>query len=182
MAGAHQLKRDTKDFGKVRDLDPLLVLSEETRAEIDRWVAKFPPERKRSAIIQALMAAQRQNGGWLSDEMITAVTGYLSLPPAWGYEVATFYSMFDLKPTGRHKVSVCTNISCWLCGAEDLLGHIERKLACKLGETTADGRITLKREEECLAGCTGAPMMWIDGVYHENVTPERADQILDALD
>jgi NADH-quinone oxidoreductase subunit E len=97
------------------------------------------------------------------------------------YEVATFYSMFETRPVGRHHVSVCTNISCMLRGAEELLAHIERKLGIKTGESTADGRIYLKREEECLAACTGAPMMMVDHVYHEDLTPERADRILDEL-
>ncbi|MCS6781553.1 MAG: NAD(P)H-dependent oxidoreductase subunit E, partial [Geminicoccaceae bacterium] len=118
----------TGNFARVEGVDPNRALSAETRARIDRWVAKFPPERKRSALIQALMAAQDQNGGWLSDELIAAVAKYLGLPPVWAYEVATFYSMFDLKPVGRHKVAICTNISCWLNGAEEIVRHCERKL------------------------------------------------------
>jgi NADH-quinone oxidoreductase subunit E len=123
-------------------------------------------------VIQALMAAQEQNGGWLTDELMAAVAKYLDLPPVWAYEVATFYSMFDLKPVGKHKVAICTNISCWLNGAEDLVRHAEKKLGCKHGGTSPDGRITLKVEEECLAACAGAPMMVIDGHYHE-LTPRR---------
>ena len=90
-------------------------------------MAKFPPDRKRSAVIQGLMAAQEQNGGWLTDELIAAVAKYLDLPPVWAYEVATFYSMFDLKPVGRNKVAICTNISCWLNGAEDLVRALPRR-------------------------------------------------------
>ena len=100
------------------------LLSEETRATIDSWVARFPADRKRSAVIQSLMAAQDQNGGWLTNELIEAVARYLDLPPVWAAEVASFYSMFDLKPVGRHKVNVCTNISCQLLGAEELLHHV----------------------------------------------------------
>jgi NADH-quinone oxidoreductase subunit E len=181
MAAQNQLKRKTPDFERVRDVDPMLVLSDATRATIEHWRAKFPPERQRSALIQGLMAAQVQNGGWLNDEMITAVTRYLDLPPAWGYEVASFYSMFDLKPVGRHKVAICTNISCMLCGSAAIVEHVEKKLGCKLGETTADGRITLKVEEECLAACVQAPMMMVDGHYHEHLTPEKVDAILDGL-
>ena len=157
------------------------LLSEATRERIDHWVAKFPPEQKRSAVIQALMAAQDQNGGWLTRELTEAVAEYLELPPVWAYEVASFYSMFDLEPVGRHKVNICTNISCWLNGAEDVVRHVENKLGIKLGQTTADGRITLKVEEECLAACCGAPMMVVDGHYHENLTPERVDEILEGL-
>jgi NADH-quinone oxidoreductase subunit E len=158
------------------------LLEPGTREKIDHWVAKFPADRKRSAIIQSLIAAQDQNGGWLSPEIITAVAAYLDIPAAWAYEVASFYSMFDLEPVGRHKVAICTNISCHLCGAGDILRYVEEKLDARLGETTADGRITLVKEEECLAGCIGAPMMLVNGHYHENLTPEKVDQILDTLE
>ncbi|MDJ0655429.1 MAG: NADH-quinone oxidoreductase subunit NuoE [Xanthomonadales bacterium] len=158
------------------------ILTEKTRSRIDHWLGKFPPEQKRSAIIQSLMAAQDQNGGWLSKDIITAVARYLDIPAAWAYEVASFYSMFDLHPVGRHKISICTNISCWLCGAEDVVGHVEKKLGISLGQTTEDGRITLIQEEECLAGCVGAPMMIVDGHYHEHLTPEKVDDILDGLE
>jgi NADH-quinone oxidoreductase subunit E len=158
------------------------LLNEGTRASIDHWVSKFPPEQKRSALIQALIAAQKQNGGWVSKDMIEAVADYLDLPPVWAYEVASFYSMIDQKPVGRHKVNICTNISCWLNGAEDLVSHVERKLGVKLGETTSDDRITLVVEEECLAACCGAPMMVVDGHYHENLDTDKVDKILDGLD
>ncbi len=156
-------------------------LSEHTRREIDHWVAKFPPGRQRSAVLSALRAAQEQNEGYLTPELIEAVAEHLSLPPIQVYEVATFYSMFELHPCGRHHVSICTNISCMLRGADDLVAHVEKKLGIRLGESTADRRIFLKREEECLAACTGAPMMMVDHVYHEYLTPEKADEILDAL-
>jgi NADH-quinone oxidoreductase subunit E len=97
------------------------------------------------------------------------------------YEVATFYSMFETHPCGRHHVSICTNISCMLRGAEDLVAHVERRLGIKQGESTADGRIFLKQEEECLAACTGGPMMMVDHVYHENLTTADVDRILDEL-
>jgi len=158
------------------------LLNDETRATIDHWVAKFPPDRKRSALIQSLMAAQEQNGGWITRELTEAVADYLELPPVWAHEVVSFYSMFFTRPVGRHKVNICTNISCWLNGAEGIVDHAERKLGVKLGGTTEDGRITLVREEECLAGCCGAPMMVVDGHYHENLDVERLDRILDGLE
>jgi NADH-quinone oxidoreductase subunit E len=158
------------------------LLNEETRSTIDHWAAKFPPDKKRSALIQALLAAQKQNGGWVSRDMIEAVADYLELPPVWAYEVASFYSMIDQQPVGRHKVNICTNISCWLNGAEELVEHIENKLGIKLGETTADERITLAVEEECLAACCGAPMMVVDGHYHENLDKDKLDEILDGLE
>ena len=158
------------------------LLSAKTREAIDHWAAKFPPEQKRSALIQALMAAQVQNEGSLNRELIEAVAAYLDLPPVWAHEVASFYSMFDLHPKGRHKVNICTNISCWLNGAEDVVAHAEKKLGINTGETTPDGRISLIREEECLAACCGAPMMVVDGHYHENLDLEKLDAILDGLD
>ena len=158
------------------------LLNEDTRADIDHWVGKFPPEHKRSALIQALIAAQHQNGGWVSKDMIEAVADYLELPPGWAYEVASFYSMIDQKPVGRHKVNICTNISCWLNGADDVVAHAEKKLGVTLGGTTSDGRITLVKEEECLAGCCGAPMMIVDGHYHENLDLDQLDAILEGLE
>ena len=156
-------------------------LNEHTRAEIDHWVGKFPPGRQRSATIAALRAAQEQNHGHLTSELMNAVAEYLHLPPIQVYEVASFYSMFEIAPCGRHHVSICTNISCMLRGGEDLVAHAERKLGIRLGESTPDGRILLKREEECLAACTGAPMMMVDHVFHEHLTPEKVDRILDEL-
>ena len=171
----------TGNFEACQNVDPMVALSEATRAHIDHWVAKFPPDRKRSAVIQGLFVAQERNGGWLTDEIIAAVAKYLGIPPVWAYEVATFYSMFDLAPVGRHKVAICTNISCWLNGAEDLVRYCEKKLGAKLGESTADGRIYLKREEECLAACAGAPMMVVNGHYHEKLDTAKVDEILDGL-
>ncbi len=174
--------KPTGNFEAAQDADPQLLLSEQTRTQIDHWLSKFPPERKRSALIQALFAAQQQNGGHLTDALLAAVAKYLDLPTVWAYEVATFYSMFELTPVGRHNVAICTNISCWLNGAEDIVRHCERKFGIGLGESTADGRIYLKREEECLAACCGAPMMVVDGHYHEHLDSAKVDAILDALD
>ncbi len=157
------------------------LLSEQTRREIDHWVAKFPPGRQRSACIAALRAAQEQNQGHLTKALMDAVAAYLHLPPIQVYEVASFYSMLETHPCGRHHVSICTNISCMLNGADKLIEHAERKLGIKLDESTPDGRIFLKEEHECLAACTGAPMMMVDHVFHEHLTPEKLDQILDEL-
>ena len=158
------------------------ILSEHTRAEIDHWRVKYPPERRRSAVLAALREAQHQNHGYLTQELMDAVAVYLDLPPIYVYEAASFYSMYETRPVGRHSVSVCTNISCMLCGSDEIVAHIEAKLGIKLGESTPDGRIYLKREEECLAACCGAPMMMVDHVYYENLTTEKVDEILDALE
>jgi NADH-quinone oxidoreductase subunit E len=157
------------------------LLSDAVRAEIDAWTSKYPADRRQSAVIAALTAVQHEQG-WLSTEMMDAVADYLRMPPIAVYEVASFYSMFELKPVGRNIVSVCNNISCALCGADDLLEHIRKKYGVKLGETTADGRFTLKKEEECLAACCGAPMMTVNGHYHEHLTIDKVDAILDALE
>jgi len=157
------------------------VLTEQTRREIDGWVARFPAGKQRSAVLSALRLAQEQNHGYLTAALMDAVAEYLKLQPVQVYEVATFYSMFETHPCGRHHVSICTNIACMLRGGEELVAHAEKKLGIKLGESTADGRIFLKREEECLAACTVAPMAMVDHHYHENLTPEALDRILDEL-
>ncbi len=172
----------TGHYDQVRNVDPLVVLDEHTRQHIDHWLTKFPPDRRRSALIQALFAAQEQNQGFLTDELIAAVAKYLELPAVWAYEVASFSSILETKPVGRNNVAICTNISCWLTGAEDLVKHCEQKLGIKLGESTPDGRIYLKQEEECIAACVYAPAMTVNGHYHERITAEKLDQILDGLE
>jgi NADH-quinone oxidoreductase subunit E len=158
------------------------VLTDHVREGIDRWTARFPEEQKRSAVIGALHAVQHENEGYLTAELMNGVADYLDLPTIQVYEVATFYSMFQTKPVGRHNVAICTNVSCMLRGGEELVEHVEERLGIKLGESTEDGRIYLKREEECLAACCGAPMMMVDHKYHENLTTEKVDEILDGLE
>lgn len=159
----------------------IAVLSEETRAEIEHWLAKYPADRRQSALLAALRAAQHQNHGYLTTELMDAVAAYLGIPEIAAYEVATFYSMFETKPVGRHSISVCTNISCWLMGSDRIVEHIENRLGIKTGESTPDGKFFLKCEEECLAACDGGPMMQVDHVYYERLTPEKVDAILDAV-
>lgn len=153
------------------------LISANSRAEIDKWIAKYPTEQKKSAVMAALRIVQDQNGGWLTNELMDAVAEYLEMPPIAVYEVATFYSMYELKPVGQHKISICTNISCQLRGSEEVVQYIERKLDIKMGETTPDGRFTLK-EVECLGACSGAPMFQIGQDYYENLTPKKIDEIL----
>ncbi len=157
------------------------LLSAQSRAEIDRWITKYPPERKQAAVLAALRIAQEQNGGWLSVDLIEAVAEYLEMAPVAVEEVATFYTMYDLKPVGRYKVYVCTNIACLLNGSDRIMNHLQKRLGVKPGETTAGGKFTLK-ECECLAACGGAPMMMIDKTYYENLTPEKVDEILNKLE
>ena len=158
------------------------VLSEPTRNSIDAWLQRYPSDQRRSAVLAALREAQHQNHGYVTEEIMNAIAVYLGIPPIWVYEAATFYSMIETWPVGRHSISVCTNISCMLCGGCELLAHIEQKLGINVGQSTADGKFYLKPEEECLAACCGAPMMMVDHVYYENLTLERVDQILDGLE
>lgn len=158
------------------------ALSKHARKEIDSWVAQYPEGRQRSAVLEALRVVQHEIGGWLTDAAMKAVAEYLDLEPIKVYEVATFYSMFELEPVGRHSISVCTNISCMLRGADEIVEHAENKLGIKTGESTPDGRIYLKCEEECLAACAGAPMMMVDHKYYENLTTEEVDKVLDELE
>ncbi|MEO8308885.1 MAG: NAD(P)H-dependent oxidoreductase subunit E [Pseudomonadota bacterium] len=157
------------------------LLNEQTRLEIDHWIERFPQGKQRSAVLSALRFAQEQNHGFLTPELMDAVAEYLQLPPIQVYEVASFYSMFETHPCGRHHVSICTNISCMLNGAEDIVAYTEKKLGIRTGQSTADGRIFLKCEEECLAACTGAPMMMVDHHYYEHLTPSSVDAVLDKL-
>lgn len=146
--------------------------------EIDHWLTKYPPDRKRSAVLIALRLVQQHNGGWLTVELMDAVADYLDLPKIQVYEVVSFYSMFQTKPMGKHKVAVCNSISCMLNGSGKILEHLQKTLQIKIGETTADEMFTLK-EVECLAACVGAPMLQIDDrTYHEHLTPEKVDQLI----
>jgi NADH-quinone oxidoreductase subunit E len=157
------------------------LLTSETKEEMDHWLSKFPMGKQRSAIIGSLHAAQHQNSGFLTSELMDAVADYLDVPKIHVYEVASFYSMFQTKKVGKHEISVCTNISCMLRGSDEILNHIENKLSIKVGESTADGNIFLKKEEECLAACTGAPMMMVDHIYIENLDIKKVDEVINKL-
>ena len=157
-------------------------LSGHVKDEIEIWKARFPQDRQRSAIISALHAVQHENHGFVTAEQLNAVAEYLDLPTIHVYEVATFYSMFQTREVGRNEVAICTNVSCMLRGADDIVDHVESKLGIKLGESTQDGKIFLKQEEECIAACCGAPAMMVNHKYHENLTTEMLDEILDGLD
>ena len=145
---------------------------------IDEWIAKYPADEKQSAVMEALMVVQRENG-YLTPVAMDAVADYLDMPAISVYEVASFYSMYELKPVGRHSVNVCTNISCLLRDSAAVVDHLEKKLDIKLGETTQDGRFTL-RAVECLGACVNAPMMQVDKDYHENLTPNKIDAALES--
>ena len=156
------------------------LLARKSLEEINREVAKYPAGQQASAVMAALRIAQEEHG-WLTVAVMDHIAGLLGMRPIQVYEVASFYSMYDLKPVGRHKIAVCTNISCMLCGSDQVVRHLEQKLGVAIGGTTADGRFTL-REVECLAACGGAPAFQIGKRYYENLTPEKIDQILAELD
>lgn len=156
------------------------LVSESAIEQIEQWRKKYPADRKRPPIIAALTIVQKENNNYLTEQLMTAVADYLDVPHIAVFEVATFYSMFHLKPVGQHVISVCTNLSCMMCGSKEIVKHLENRLSIKLGETTHDKKFTLK-EVECMAACAGAPMLEVSEQYHENLTPEKVDLILQEL-
>jgi NADH-quinone oxidoreductase subunit E len=152
-------------------------VSAATLQEMDQWVVKYPEHERQSAVMQVLMMVQEELGH-LDEASMDAVADYLSMPPIAVYEVASFYSMYEHRPIGRHLVSICTNISCKLRDSNAVVDHLEKKLGVKLGDTTEDGRFTL-RSVECLGACVNAPMMQVNKDYHENLNPEKIDAILE---
>ncbi len=158
------------------------ILSNHEREEIDSWLKRYPEDRSQSALLAALRAVMHEDH-YLSTEKMDAVADYLSLPKIAVYEVASFYSMFEMdeKAAAKNTIAVCTNVSCMLNGADKVVEHIEEKLGIKMGESTPDGQFFFKIEEECLAACCGAPMMQLNHVYHENLTPEKIDELLDSV-
>jgi NADH-quinone oxidoreductase subunit E len=158
------------------------IISDVTKKAIDHWLTKYPAEQKRSAVIPSLLLVQKDNNGWLSEPAMEALANYLELPPIYIYEVSTFYDMYELKPIGRHKINVCTNVSCMLRGSDEIVACLKKRLGIGLGETTPDKKFTL-RESECLAACGGAPMCQVnDQHYHENLTPKKMLAMIDRLE
>ncbi len=156
------------------------LLPPEVIEEFEVCIAKYPADRRRSAVMDGLMLAQRANNNYLSQELMDAVADYLGIPHVAAYEVATFYTMYNLEPVGEHVINVCNNISCMLRGCDDLIAHLEKRLGIKTGQTTPDNKITL-RTVECAGACAGAPMCEIDEVYHEHLTEEKMDALVDAI-
>mgnify|MGYP001212169163 FL=1 len=156
------------------------MLSPDSLKKIDREIAKYPPDQKQSAVMSALIIAQDENG-WLSSEVMDFVAQYLGMPPVAVYEVATFYSMYNLKKIGRHKLTVCTCLPCGLQGALDAADHLQEKLGIGFNETTPDGRFTLK-EGECMGACAMAPVVLVNNKkMHDYMTHEKLDQLIEAL-
>ena len=157
------------------------VLTDEVKKEIDSIRLKFPKDKNKSSIIESLLTIQHTNEGYLTNELIESLADYLDIEKIDVYEVATFYSMFNLKPIGRNVISVCTNVSCMLRNSDGIVSHIEKRLKIKIGESTKDNKFYLKDEMECLAACNGAPMMQVNHINYENLTFEKVDKILDEI-
>jgi NADH-quinone oxidoreductase subunit E len=156
------------------------MLSTESLKKIDREIAKYPPDQKRSAVMSALIVAQDEHG-WLSPEVMDFVARYLDMAPVAVYEVATFYTMYNLKKIGRHKLTICTCLPCGLQGALDAADHLQAKLGLGFGETTPDGRFTLK-EGECMGACAMAPVVLVNNKkMHDYMSHDKLDQLLDSL-
>ena len=156
------------------------MFSDSVKQDIDSWIAKYPSDQKQSAVMAALRIVQDDNGGSLTDNLMDQVAAYLDMPEVEVYEVAKFYSMYEHKPVGKHKICVCTNISCMLCGSKGIVEFLEKTLNIKMGEITADGNFSLK-EVECLGACVNAPMFQIGNTYYENLTTEKVAEILKDL-
>lgn len=157
-----------------------MMLSPEALARIDRALAKYPPDQKQSAVMAALTIAQDEKG-WLSTETMDFIAAYLGMPPIAVYEVASFYTMYDLKPSGKYKITLCTNLPCALQGANLAAGHLKKKLGVGFNETTADGMFTLK-EGECFGACGDAPVLLLNNKRMLcAMTPEKLDDLLKDL-
>lgn len=160
--------------------NPEAGLSAESLALIDAEVAKYPADQKQSAVMAALRIAQTEKG-WLRPELIEYVAQYLGMPPIAAYEVASFYNMYDVEPVGRHKITLCTNLSCALIGAGDIAEHLKNRLGIGFGETTEDGRFTLK-EGECMGACGDGPLcLHNNHEMHTRLTVDQIDALLDKL-
>ena len=157
-----------------------MSLSAEALKKIDRELAKYPADQKQSAVMNALIIAQDEKG-WLATETMDQVAEYLGMPPVAVYEVATFYSMYNLKQTGKYKLTICTCLPCGLQGALDAADHLRERLGIDFNETTADGRFTLK-EGECMGACAMAPVLLVNNKkMHDYMSQEKLDQLIQGL-
>ncbi|HRP89496.1 MAG TPA: NAD(P)H-dependent oxidoreductase subunit E [Edaphocola sp.] len=157
-----------------------IAFSEEKIKEVQKIITRYPEGKQKSALIPVLHIAQQEFDGWLDVPVMDYVASLLSIKPIEVYEVATFYTMFNLKPVGKYVLEVCETGPCMLCGSDQIIEHIKNKLGIKAGETTADGLFTLK-PAQCLGACGYAPMMQLGKTYREFLTIEKVDQIIDEL-
>jgi len=158
----------------------LSILPQEVKKKIDETLKKFPNDKKRSALLDALMFAQESNKGYLTNDLIESVAYYLEQPVISAYEVATFYSMYELNPVGKYHINVCTSISCMLRGSDDTVDYLKKILNINLNEVTKDGKFSLKTVE-CLGACVHAPMLLVNKKYYERLTYEKIDQLIKEL-
>lgn len=180
---SNYLLQSSDDFipANVKDSEIQIELPAHIRRKIDEWILRYPPEHKSSGVFEALRIVQAENQNSLTLPLMDAIADYLEMPRIAVYEIAAFYTMYHLNPSGRHIIDVCTNISCELNGAGKILAHLEKRLGITLNETTADKKFTLK-EVECLGACIAPPVCQIGKKYYENLTPEKIDDILSALE
>lgn len=166
----------TQDFDSKKRSE--IKFSDAAMETVQTIIKRYPQGRQKSALLPVLHVAQAEFGGWLSPEVMDYVASILNIQPIEVFEVASFYTMFNLKPVGKCTFEVCQTSSCWLCGAEDIIKHIEKRLGIKPGETTKDGMFTLKTAE-CLGSCGTAPMMQCGASFHENLTYEKVDALIE---
>jgi NADH-quinone oxidoreductase subunit E len=157
------------------------VIKGEVKERTDRWISHYPADQRQSAVMPTLRIVQEVNGGYLTPELMDEVAAYLGMQPAAVYEVATFYSMYEHQPVGKHKICVCHNISCLLRDVDDLIEYLKEKLGVDIGEVTPDGRFSIKKVE-CLGACGEAPVAMIGKEYYGNLTRERLDELLESLE
>ncbi len=158
------------------------IIQGQVKADIDHWIAQYPQGQQKSAVMPGLSVIQAANGGFLTEALMDELADYLEITPIEVYEVATFYSMYEHQPVGKHKICVCTNISCMLRGSDEVVDHLKKRLGVSdFNELSADGKFSIK-EVECLGACVGAPMFQIGDHYHEHLTPEKIDAILASLE
>jgi NADH-quinone oxidoreductase subunit E len=156
------------------------LLSEDVRNSISDWIKRYPSDEKRSGVFEALRLAQEQNGGSLTTNLMDAVADFLGMPRIAVYEVATFYSMYYLNPVGQHVINICTNISCSMNGADEIVAWLKKRLGVDFNEITPDGKFMLK-EVECLGACVAPPVGYVGKKYYENLTPEKLEKMLGEL-
>lgn len=158
----------------------MTMLTEKMLAEIDQELAKFPPDKRRSAALMAIRIVQDLGNGSVTTEQLEAIADYLGEPHIVIFEVATFYTMCKREPVGRHHIGICTNVACMLNGAEEIAAHLKKRLNVDYNQVTQNGKFSLE-EVECMGACVNAPMCQIGKKYYEHLTPEKIDEILDEL-
>jgi NADH-quinone oxidoreductase, E subunit len=162
-------------------MSKLDLISPEVKQRMEVVLKRYPEDKARSAVVEMLLQLQKQNGGYLTEDLMHAAAEYLNLPPIQVYEIATFYDMYELNVIGKHKIAVCTNVSCMLAGSDAILKRFEERLDIKPGETSKDGQFSL-RAVECLAACSDAPVCQVDDqAYVNKLTPEKVDELIDSL-